>query len=308
MIKRKKILVIGDIMLDRYWMGSVNRISPEAPVPIVDVDSSVDKPGGAANVAKNLSDFGMDTTLIGISGKDEAAEKLSALMSGLNVVYKPLVDLKVRTTMKLRVIDKNKQLMRIDHEDKHKSKVASNLYKSIESIIDSFDAIIISDYGKGAVKPIIKKVLKIASKLNIMTFVDPKGDDFTFYEGAYLLKPNQKEFENIMGASKTTNEFKAKGEKLRKELKLNSLLVTRGKDGMMLFEKNQITSFKAIQQDVFDVTGAGDTVISIVASYMTSGENMISAVTMSNIAAGLSVQKLGSTSVSQEDLSNATNK
>ena len=308
MIKRKKILVIGDIMLDRYWMGSVNRISPEAPVPIVDVDSSTDKPGGAANVAKNLSDFGMDTTLIGISGKDEAAEKLSALMSGLNVVYKPLVDLKVRTTMKLRVIDKNKQLMRIDHEDKHKSKVASSLYKTVESIIDSFDAIIISDYGKGAVKPIIKKVLKIASKLNIMTFVDPKGDDFTFYKGAYLLKPNQKEFENIMGASKTTNEFKAKGEKLRKELKLNSLLVTRGKDGMMLFEKNQITSFKAIQQDVFDVTGAGDTVISIVASYMTSGENMISAVTMSNIAAGLSVQKLGSTSVSQEDLSNATNK
>jgi len=295
-------------MLDRYWMGSVNRISPEAPVPIVDVDSSTDKPGGAANVAKNLSDFGMDTTLIGISGKDEAAEKLSALMSGLNVVYKPLVDLKVRTTMKLRVIDKNKQLMRIDHEDKHKSKVASNLYKPIESIIDSFDAIIISDYGKGAVKPIIKKVLKIASKLNIMTFVDPKGDDFTFYKGAYLLKPNQKEFENIMGVSKTTNEFKTKGEKLRKELKLNSLLVTRGKDGMMLFEKNQITSFKAIQQDVFDVTGAGDTVISIVASYMTSGENMISAVTMSNIAAGLSVQKLGSTSVSQEDLSNAANK
>ena len=295
-------------MLDRYWMGSVNRISPEAPVPIVDVDSSTDKPGGAANVAKNLSDFGMDTTLIGISGKDEAAEKLSSLMSGLNVVYKPLVDLKVRTTMKLRVIDKNKQLMRIDHEDKHKSKVASNLYKPIESIIDSFDAIIISDYGKGAVKPIIKKVLKIASKLNIMTFVDPKGDDFTFYKGAYLLKPNQKEFENIMGTSKTTNEFKVKGEKLRKELKLNSLLVTRGKDGMMLFEKNQITSFKAIQQDVFDVTGAGDTVISIVASYITSGENMISAVTMSNIAAGLSVQKLGSTSVSQEDLSNAANK
>ena len=308
MIKRKKILVIGDIMLDRYWVGSVNRISPEAPVPIVDVDSSTDKPGGAANVAKNLSDFGMDATLVGIAGKDEAAEKLSALMSSLNVVYKPLVDSKVRTTMKLRVIDKNKQLMRIDHEDKHKSKVASSLYKTVEPIIDSFDAIIISDYGKGAVKPIIKKVLKITSKLNIMTFIDPKGDDFTFYKGAYLLKPNQKEFENIMGTSKTTNEFKAKGEKLRKELKLNSLLVTRGKDGMMLFEKNKITSLKAIQQDVFDVTGAGDTVISIVASYMTSGESMISAVTMSNIAAGLSVQKLGSTSVSQEDLSNAANK
>jgi len=308
MIKRKKILVIGDIMLDRYWMGSVNRISPEAPVPIIDVDSSIDKPGGAANVAKNLSDFGMDVTLVGISGKDEASEKLSALMSNLNIVYKPLMDSKVRTTMKLRVINKNKQLMRIDHEDKNKSKIASNLYKIIDSIIDSFDAIIISDYGKGAVKPIIKKVLKIASKLNIMTFIDPKGDDFTFYKGAYLLKPNQKEFENIMGTSKTTSEFKLKGEKLRKELKLNSLLVTRGKDGMMLFEKKQITSFKAIQQDVFDVTGAGDTVISIVASYMTAGEDMIAAVTMSNIAAGLSVQKLGSTSVSQKDLSNAAKK
>jgi len=308
MIPRKKILVIGDVMLDRYWMGQVNRISPEAPVPILDVSKVIDKPGGAANVAKNLSDFGMDVTLIGLTGKDEAAMKLFELVSNLNIDYIPIEDSAIRTTMKLRVIDKNQQLMRIDHEDKNLSKALKNNFRFIDELIPNFDGVIISDYDKGVVKPLIKKILSRASKLKIKTFVDPKGTDFRYYKNAFLLKPNLKEFEDIMGISKDISDLKIKGEKLRKELSLEYLLLTQGKNGMMLFGENKISSCDALQQDVFDVTGAGDTVISILTSYIVAGKSITSAVKMANIAAGLSVQKLGSTSVSQEDLKNGFTK
>ena len=308
MISRKKILVIGDVMLDRYWMGHVNRISPEAPVPILDVSKAIDKPGGAANVAKNLSDFGMDVTLIGLTGKDEAAMKLFELLSNLNIDYIPIEDSAIRTTMKLRVIDKNQQLMRIDHEDKNLSRALKNNFRFIEELIPNFDGIIISDYDKGMVKPLIKKILSKASKLKIKTFVDPKGTDFSYYKNAFLLKPNLKEFEDIMGISKDISDLKIKGEKLRKKLSLEYLLLTQGKNRIILLGKNKIFSYDALQQDVFDVTGAGDTVISILTSYIVAGKSIVSAVKMSNIAAGLSVQKLGSTSVSQEDLKNGFTK
>ena len=308
MITKKKILVIGDVMLDRYWMGQVNRISPEAPVPILDVNDAVDKPGGAANVAKNLSDFGMDVTLVGLTGNDEASEKLSQLLSKTNIKYKPIIDPKVRTTMKLRVIDKNQQLMRIDHEDKNLSNLVLKSLKDIESSMNLFDGIIISDYDKGMIKPIIKKILSKANKLGIQTFIDPKGKDFSFYKNAFLLKPNQKEFEDIVGICPTKKSLVDKGEKLRKKLSLKYLLLTQGKKGMILFEENKVTSHIAHQQDVFDVTGAGDTVISILASYVISGKSMATAVKMSNIAAGLSIKKLGSTSVSQKELNNASKK
>jgi D-beta-D-heptose 7-phosphate kinase/D-beta-D-heptose 1-phosphate adenosyltransferase len=308
MITKKKILVIGDVMLDRYWMGQVNRISPEAPVPILDVNDAVDKPGGAANVAKNLSDFGMDVTLVGLTGNDEASEKLSQLLSKTNIKYKPIIDPKVRTTMKLRVIDKNQQLMRIDHEDKNLSNLVLKSLKDIESSMNLFDGIIISDYDKGMIKPIIKKILSKANKLGIQTFIDPKGKDFSFYKNAFLLKPNQKEFEDIVGICSTKKSLVDKGEKLRKKLSLKYLLLTQGKKGMILFEENKVTSHIAHQQDVFDVTGAGDTVISILATYIISGKSIANAVKMSNIAAGLSIKKLGSTSVSQKELNNASKK
>ena len=304
MISRKKILVVGDVMLDRYWMGQVNRISPEAPVPILDVSKAIDKPGGAANVAKNLSDFGMDVTLVGLTGKDEAAMKLFELVSNLNIEYIPIEDAAIRTTMKLRVIDKNQQLMRIDHEDKNLSINLKNNFKVIDEMIPNFDGIIISDYDKGMVKPFVKKILSKASKLKIKTFIDPKGLDFSYYKNAFLLKPNLKEFEDIMGISKNMKDLKTKGEKLRKKLCLEYLLLTQGKNGMMLFEKNKVSSHQALQQDVFDVTGAGDTVISILTSYVVAGRSINTAVKMANIAAGLSVQKLGSTSVRQGDLKN----
>ncbi len=302
MIKRKKILVVGDIMLDKYWSGEVDRISPEAPVPIININSSTNKPGGAANVAVNLAKFGMQVTLMGITGKDEANTEIMRLLKKANVTYKPLVDLKIRTTTKLRITGKNQQLMRIDHEDKDKSKLHKKLLSQVLKVIKKQDAIILSDYDKGVIKPIVVDILKSSLKLNIKTFVDPKGDSFDCYKNAFLLKPNQNEFDSIAGLSKTKTSFHLKAEKLRKKLKLTALLVTQGKEGMTLFQKDKITSYPAEQKDVFDVTGAGDTVISILAASIAAGKSLDSAVKISNIAAGLSIQKLGAASVTQKEL------
>ena len=304
MINRQKILVVGDLMLDRYWKGSVNRISPEAPVPIIDINLCEDKPGGAANVAKNLSDFGMEVTLVGIIGKDEAADDLKRNISSLDIKFLPIIDSNIRTTLKLRVIDRNKQLIRIDHEDINASSKIDDLNKSIMSYINDFDGIIFSDYDKGVVKPIIKNILDYCKENNIKTFIDPKGTSFDCYKNSFLLKPNLKEFEIIMGKSNNKEEFIKKGKMMLSNLSLEHLLVTEGKDGMTLFSSNKVEHFQALQQDVFDVTGAGDTVISILTACFLSGEDITKSVDYSNTAASLSVQKLGSTSVSQDELFN----
>jgi len=248
----------------------------------------------------------MDVTLIGLTGEDEASEKLLEILSSTNIKYKPIIDKNIRTTMKLRVIDKNQQLMRLDHEDKNLSEVVPKAYEDIEDTLDSYDGIIISDYDKGMVKPIIKKILSKASSLNIKTFIDPKGMNFDFYKNAYLLKPNLKEFEDIAGKCPNKKIFNEEGEKLRKKLNLEYLLITQGKDGMTLFEDGKASSYASNQQDVFDVTGAGDTVISILAAYIIAEKNINTAVEMSNIAAGISIKKLGSTSVTQKELNNAS--
>ena len=304
MINRQKILVVGDLMLDRYWKGSVNRISPEAPVPIIDINLCEDKPGGAANVAKNLSDFGMEVTLVGIIGKDEAADDLKRNISSLDIKFLPIIDPNIRTTLKLRVIDRNKQLIRIDHEDINASSKIDDLNKSIMSYINDFDGIIFSDYDKGVVKPIIKNILDYCKENNIKTFIDPKGTSFDCYKNSFLLKPNLKEFEIIMGKSNNKEEFIKKGKMMLSNLSLEYLLVTEGKHGMTLFSNNKVKHFQALQQDVFDVTGAGDTVISILTACFLSGEDITKSVDYSNTAASLSVQKLGSTSVSQDELFN----
>ena len=308
MISEKKILVLGDIMLDRYWMGRVERISPEAPVPILDVTESFDKPGGAANVAQNLNDFGMDTTLIGLVGRDEASKSLKGLLKKINIDYHLIEDSNIRTTLKLRVIDGNQQLVRIDHEDRHYSQKMADSYNSVSQYLDNCEGIIVSDYDKGAVKPIIKNVIQEAKKKNIKIFIDPKGTDFSYYSGATLVKPNLPEFEIVMGKSNNNKEFLNKGEKLRDELKINYLLVTKGKNGMTLFFEGGNKSYDTVKHDVFDVTGAGDTVISILSSIIIGGEDIEKAVMLSNIAASLSIQKLGSTSVSQKELFDAVKK
>ena len=306
MIKKKKILVLGDVMLDRYWTGKVNRISPEAPVPVVDITQTFDKPGGAANVAKNLADFGMDVTLLGLIGDDDTSASLKSLISNSNIAFHPIIDSEIRTTLKLRVIDQNQQLLRIDHEDANISKKIGSSYDKIKELLQNCDGIVISDYNKGVVKPIIQKVIQDANDLGIMTFIDPKGDDFSVYKSSTLVKPNLSEFELIMGKSSNVDEFEKNGKKLREDLNIRYLLVTRGKDGMTLFSEEGVRSFHSIKKDVFDVTGAGDTVISILSSFIIAGENVAKAVELSNIAASLSVLKLGSTSVSQNELEHAS--
>ena len=306
MIKKKKILVLGDVMLDRYWTGKVNRISPEAPVPVVDITQTFDKPGGAANVAKNLADFGMDVTLLGLIGDDDTSASLKSLISNSNIAFHPIIDSEIRTTLKLRVIDQNQQLLRIDHEDANISKKIGSSYDKIKQLLQNCDGIVISDYNKGVVKPIIQKVIQDANHLGIMTFIDPKGDDFSVYKSSTLVKPNLSEFELIMGKSSNVDEFEKNGKKLREDLNIQYLLVTRGKDGMTLFSEEGVQSFHSIKKDVFDVTGAGDTVISILSSFIIAGENVAKAVELSNIAASLSVLKLGSTSVSQNELEHAS--
>ena len=306
MIKKKKILVLGDVMLDRYWTGKVNRISPEAPVPVVDITQTFDKPGGAANVAKNLADFGMDVTLLGLIGDDDTSASLKSLISNSNIAFHPIIDSEIRTTLKLRVIDQNQQLLRIDHEDANISKKIGSSYDKIKELLQNCDGIVISDYNKGVVKPIIQKVIQDANHLGIMTFIDPKGDDFSVYKSSTLVKPNLSEFELIMGNSSNEDEFEKNGKKLREDLDIQYLLVTRGKDGMTLFSEKGVQSFHSIKKDVFDVTGAGDTVISILSSFIIAGENVAKAVELSNIAASLSVLKLGSTSVSQNELEHAS--
>tara|TARA_Y100000768_G_scaffold385065_1_gene370353 strand:+ start:92 stop:1018 length:927 start_codon:yes stop_codon:yes gene_type:complete len=306
MIKKKKILVLGDVMLDRYWTGKVSRISPEAPVPVVDIAETFDKPGGAANVAKNLADFGMDVILVGLIGDDETSDSLKSIIADTNISFYPIIDTSIRTTLKLRVIDQNQQLLRIDHEDANISKKIKSSYNDIKNLLDSCDGVVISDYDKGVVKPIIHDVIRDANHLDLMTFIDPKGNDFSVYTSSTLVKPNLSEFELIMGKSNNPTEFEDNGMKLRERLKIKHLLVTRGKDGMTLFSEEGVQIFKSVKKDVFDVTGAGDTVISILSSCIIAGKSVTESVRLSNIAASLSVLKLGSTSVSQNELESAS--
>ena len=248
----------------------------------------------------------MDVTLLGLIGDDDTSASLKSLISNSNIAFHPIIDSEIRTTLKLRVIDQNQQLLRIDHEDANISKKIGSSYDKIKELLQNCDGIVISDYNKGVVKPIIQKVIQDANHLGIMTFIDPKGDDFSVYKSSTLVKPNLSEFELIMGNSSNEDEFEKNGKKLREDLDIQYLLVTRGKDGMTLFSEKGVQSFHSIKKDVFDVTGAGDTVISILSSFIIAGENVAKAVELSNIAASLSVLKLGSTSVSQNELEHAS--
>mgnify|MGYP001306229554 CR=1 FL=1 len=308
MFKKKNILVIGDIMLDKYSHGSVTRMSPEAPVPIVDIKKIVYKPGGASNVAKNLSALGMKVTLLGITGDDSELKELVKVLRHTDIKFDPVKDISIRTTLKSRVIGNDQHLMRLDHEDKNKSKMHSNLLKKLAKYIKDTDLIVLSDYDKGVIKPIAEKVINLANDNNIKVLVDPKGEDFSIYKNSFLVKPNELEFSVITGQAKSRNQMIAKGKKLKKELNLDALLLTLGKNGMLLFEKNSVISFPTSQKEVYDVTGAGDTVISVLAASLSSNKTLKKSCELANIAAGLSIQHLGTVSISKSNIHNAIKK
>ena len=308
MFKKKNILVIGDIMLDKYSHGSVTRMSPEAPVPIVDIKKIVYKPGGASNVAKNLSALGMKVTLLGITGDDSELKELVKVLRHTDIKFDPVKDISIRTTLKSRVIGNDQHLMRLDHEDKNKSKMHSEILKKLSKYIKNTDLIILSDYDKGVIKPIASKVIDIANENKIKVLVDPKGADFSIYKDSFLVKPNELEFTVVSGQSKNRNQMIAKGKKLKKELNLNALLLTLGKNGMLLFEKESVISFPTSQKEVYDVTGAGDTVISVLAASLVSNKTLKKSCELANIAAGLSIQHLGTVSISKSNIHNAIKK
>ena len=308
MFKKKNILVVGDIMLDKYSHGTVSRVSPEAPVPIVDIKKIIFKPGGASNVAQNLSALGMNVTLLGITGDDYELKELIKVLRLTDIKFDPVKDLSIRTTLKSRIIGNDQQLMRLDHEDRDKSNMHGELLKRAIKYAKNSDLIVLSDYDKGSVKSVAADIISFANKNNIKVIIDPKGTDYSMYKNAYMVKPNELEFSMIMGKIKNKKDMIAKGKKLKKDLQLDTLLLTLGKNGMALFSKDSLLTFATSRKDVYDVTGAGDTVISVLAASLASNKTLKKSCELANIAAGLSIQQLGTVSISKSDINNAIKK
>ena len=298
---KKKIMVVGDLMLDKYIWGSVSRISPEAPVQVVDVHKQTFTPGGASNVASNAAGLGAKTFLAGITGTDQEAKILSREIKKRNISAEGiLADPNRTTTTKTRIMGKHQQLLRIDHEEKNKlsSTLKNSLISHIKKNIGTCDAIIISDYAKGVISPEIAKEI-IKSKAPVV--VDPKPKNIAFYKKASLITPNHKEA-NEMAGVESEHDFIKAGKTLQKKLD-SSIIITRGERGMAVFEKNKKPlSIKAEQKEVFDVTGAGDTVAAVLALSLASGMSIQESAVMANIAAGIKVEKLGTATVSPEEL------
>jgi D-beta-D-heptose 7-phosphate kinase / D-beta-D-heptose 1-phosphate adenosyltransferase len=300
--KSKRILVIGDVMLDRYYEGSVDRISPEAPVPILKVSSDFDRPGGAANVAINIARLGLHATLLGYVGADSAAEALAAAVKAAGIDFEPITSNSSPTILKLRARSQKQQIIRIDFEESFRGEDHASLLGKLEAIVETFDAIILSDYAKGTLEN-SAAMIGICARKNKPVFVDPKGADFSRYAGATVITPNLPEFVTVTGRHLNEQEFECAAQKLRRDLQLKHILVTRGEDGMSLFsETGPAYSVAADAREVYDVTGAGDTVIATLAAAFASGTTIEQAVMLSNIAAGLVVAKTGTSAVTTEDV------
>ena len=297
-----KILVVGDVMLDRYWFGDVNRISPEAPVPVLKIERVEERPGGAANVARNIASLGAHATLLSVVGDDEAGACLERLLNH-HANLKALLhrDDSISTIIKLRAIARHQQLLRIDFETPPSHEVLHAALADYRLQLPLADVVILSDYGKGGLAH-IAEMLRLAREAGKPVLVDPKGEDYERYRGATLLTPNRSEFREVAGSWKTEAELNAKAEKLRAELQLGALLVTRSEDGMSLYRANEVLHEPTQTREVFDVSGAGDTVIATLAVMLASGADMHDAMRIANRAAGIVVGKLGTAVVSRDEI------
>jgi len=301
------ILVIGDLMLDKYIHGDVHRISPEAPVPVVKAIDEEHRVGGAGNVALNIASIGAKVSLIGIVGDDKESRKLEVLLEsdGVNCILEK--DKSVKTQTKLRILSKNQQLLRLDFEEEFPQKNIDNIYNRLVKAIDSHDAIIFSDYGKGTLSN-IDKCIEFAKTKNKLIFVDPKGVDFKKYKGASYVTPNFSEFENVVGVCKTDDEIAQKAKTLIQDTGIDNILLTRGEKGMTLFAHDgKIFHQDTNAKSVYDVTGAGDTVIATFASSLVAKYSIEDSIKLSNIAAGIVVGKIGTASTSRDEMINHIN-
>jgi D-glycero-beta-D-manno-heptose-7-phosphate kinase len=293
--------VVGDVMLDRYWFGNVDRISPEAPVPVVHVQRTEERPGGAANVARNVAALGGSATLLSVVGDDDAGRTLASLLAAENVKTLFHKDPQLPTTVKLRVIGRQQQLIRIDFETPPSHEVLEDKLGEFESLIDAMDVVILSDYGKGGLTH-VAKMIEAAKRHGKRVLVDPKGDDYSKYRGAALLTPNRGEFREVVGAWRSENELATKAATLRAELDLEALLVTRSEEGMSLFLSGSAIHEPTQAREVYDVSGAGDTVIATLGLMLAAGSSMGDAMRIANRAAGVVVGKLGTATVDRREL------
>lgn len=296
-----RILVVGDVMLDRYWFGDVTRISPEAPVPVVKVHKQEARLGGAANVARNAASLGVQTTLLSVVGQDEAGAQVAQLLAEADVKTHLHQDASVDTIIKLRVIGRQQQLLRIDFETPPSDNVLADKLASFHNLIANYDLVILSDYGKGSLTH-IAEMIAAANTHNIPILVDPKGDDYARYRHASVLTPNLSEFRAVVGSWRDEDEFCAKAEILRLQLDLRALLVTRSEAGMTLFTEAGVFHQATVAREVFDVSGAGDTVIATLGVMLAAGEELPAAMAWANRAAGIVVAKLGTAVVLPEEL------
>ncbi|MCI1013989.1 MULTISPECIES: D-glycero-beta-D-manno-heptose-7-phosphate kinase [Herbaspirillum] len=296
-----RILIVGDVMLDRYWFGEVNRISPEAPVPVVRVERREERLGGAANVARNTASLGARTALLGVTGDDEPARVMENMLREMGIDSHLNRDPSIATIVKLRVIGRQQQLVRIDFEEAPTDTVLRDKLTQFNSLVADYDVIVFSDYAKGGLVN-VAEMIATAKKLGKRILVDPKGDDFTRYAGASILTPNKSEMVRIVGQWKNEEDLTARAQKLRTELGLEALLLTRSEEGMSLYRDGEVTHFPTMAREVFDVSGAGDTVIGTLAVMLGAGASLVDAVTMANRAGGIVVGKLGTATVTREEL------
>jgi rfaE bifunctional protein kinase chain/domain len=300
-LQKAHVLVVGDVMLDRYWFGDVNRISPEAPVPVVHVRRMEERLGGAANVALNAARVGAATTLMTVLGDDEAGRRLYSIFLDAPFKVRVKEDSSLSTTVKLRVLSRQQQLIRIDFENTPDHELLLELLDEYRALLASQQAVVLSDYGKGGLAHVAAMVEQ-ARAAKVPVLIDPKGSDWHKYRGATLLTPNRSEFAAVAGAWSSERELHDKAQRLREELQLQALLVTRSEEGMTLFTPQGAHHVPAQAREVYDVSGAGDTVIAVLAAMIAAGAPLAQAVEAANRAGGIVVGKLGTASVTYEEL------
>ena len=296
-----RVLVVGDVMLDRYWYGAVDRISPEAPVPVVRVTREEERGGGAANVALNVAALGAQATLLAVVGDDEASHKLEKLLAQTGVKTELRRDAGLKTTVKLRIIGRQQQLIRLDFENTPDQEILASQTARFDELLPAHDAVLFSDYGKGGLAHISAMIAK-ARAMGKPVLIDPKGSDYSRYQGATVITPNRAELQEVVGGWQSEEQLSTKAQSLRKQLGLAGLLLTRSEEGMSLFEDSGVSHVSAQAREVFDVTGAGDTVIATMAVLLGAGMTLQQALPWANRAGGVVVGKFGTATVGLEEL------
>lgn len=300
-LTQARVLVVGDVMLDRYWYGAVDRISPEAPVPVVRITREEERCGGAANVAFNAASLGAQASLLTVVGDDEASHKLEAIVAKTGIRTHFGRDADLKTTVKLRVIGRQQQLLRLDFENTPKSEILASQTATFTQLLPQHDAVLFSDYGKGGLAHVSDMIAQ-ARALSKPILIDPKGSDYSRYQNASVITPNRAELQQVIGTWDSEDDLRIKAHNLRNQLHLDAVLLTRSEEGMTLFDAHGDLHVSAQAREVFDVTGAGDTVIATMAALVGAGLSMRDALPLANRAGGLVVGKFGTATVSYEEL------